>query len=374
MQFNREISLPQKGSLLLFGPRMVGKTTLLERGNYALTYNLLDPNLELKLRSHPGRLLDDITTLSAGTRIFIDEIQRVPDLLNVVQIGIDKYRLDFVLSGSSARKLRRGGGNLLGGRALYRRLYPLTMKEMDDRFDFKKTLCIGSLPKIVTDAQTDLQIAYDYLYSYINTYIREEIQAEAVVRNLGAFQRFLPVAAQSNAQTIEFSNISRECSIPASTVKEYYQVLEDTLLGFFLWPFDRNERKKARPKFYFFDTGVVRALQGSLHSEISSKEKGFLFETWLINELIRINEYMGKYLEISFWRERNHEVDILLQKASKPVAGIEIKTGKSKMRPATKKRFEMRFPGIPLYTVGNSLATKEEVLSYPDFLGWFRSI
>ena len=257
---------------------------------------------------------------------------------------------------------------------MYRRLYPLTMKEMDNKFDLDRVLCIGSWPKIIVEAQTNLQNGHDYLHSYINTYIKEEIQAEAIVRNLGAFQRFLSVAAQSNAQTIEFSNISKESSTPVSTVKEYYQILEDTLLGVFLWPYDRKERKKARPKFYFFDTGVVRALQGKLLAEMTSMEKGILFETWLINELIRINEYMGKYLEISFWRERKHEVDILLERASRPIAGIEIKTGKGGIREATKNCLKTRFPGTPLYTVTNSSKTSGERLSYSDFLDWFRNI
>ena len=121
-------------------------------------------------------------------------------------------------------------------------------------------------------------MALKYLKSYITTYIKEEIQAEALTRNVGAFHRFLAIAAQSNGQVIEFANISRECSVPASTVKEYYQILEDTLIGFFLWPHDRNERKKARPKFYFFDCGVVRTIQNRLQDPPTPQEKGFLFE------------------------------------------------------------------------------------------------
>ena len=335
--FQREIIIPEKGTLLLLGPRMVGKTTVLEKESYSISYNLLNPVQELELRAKPEILLNKISQLSPGERVFIDEIQRVPELLNVVQIGIDKYQLDFILSGSSARKLRRGRANLLGGRALVRNLYPLTMNEMESHFDLNKVLKIGSLPKIMTESRENLTTAHDYLDSYVTTYIREEIQAEAIVRNLGAFQRFLPIAAQSNGQTIEFSNIARESSTPGSTVKEYYQIMEDTLLGFFLWPYNRKERKKARPKFYFFDTGVTRALQGKLSTEITPEERGILFETWFINELVRINEYLRKRLEFSFWRERNHEIDIFISQGGKAIAGVEIKSGSGTILPATKK-------------------------------------
>ena len=370
--YHREIVFPQRGSLLLFGPRMVGKTTVLEKENYALRYNLLDPTEEVALRARPEALLKEVSKLSAGQRVFIDEIQRVPELLNIVQIGIDKHRLDFALSGSSARKLRRGRANLLGGRALDRKLYPLTMREMGDQFDLERVLEIGSLPKITVEAQSGLDSARDYLDSYVTTYIREEIQAEAIVRNLGAFQRFLPIAAQSNAQTIEFANIARESATPRSTVKEYYQILEDTLLGVFLWPYDRKERKKARPKFYFFDTGVARALQGRLSTKVTPKERGILFEMWLVNELIRINEYLKKHLNFSFWRERNHEVDILISRAGEVIVGIEIKSGRGALSSLTQKRF--RFPHASLYTVTDAPTTGDRRLSYTDFLALFRQL
>ena len=372
--YQREISLPTSGSLLLFGPRMVGKTTVLGQGPYTASYNLLNPTLELELRSRPDKLLQEISQFPVGGRVFIDEIQRVPELLNIVQIGIDQHQLDFVLSGSSARKLKRGRANLLGGRALDYKLYPLTMKEMGADFDLEKVLQMGSLPKIVTESQLNWARTYDYLDSYVTTYIKEEIQAEALVRNLGSFQRFLSIAAQSNAQTIEFSNISRESSTPSSTVKEYYQILEDTLLGFFLWPYDRKERKKARPKFYFFDPGVVRALQGRLSVDITPSERGMLFETWLINELLRINEYLKKRLEFSFWRERNHEIDLLISRGGKIVAGVEIKSKKAEIPTATKKRFKNRFPNATLYTVMNSSSLNDQRLSYWDFFDWLRAL
>jgi predicted AAA+ superfamily ATPase len=366
--------LEEKGSILLFGPRMVGKTSLLERLSFRRKFNLLEPELELQLRTRPSLLLKEVSSLSPGDRVLIDEVQKVPELLNVVQSGIDQLKLDFVLSGSSARKLRRGGGNLLGGRALDRKLYPLTQAELGSDFDLERTLMIGTLPKVVTEGLSSLDRAYDYLHSYTTTYIKEEIQAEALVRNVGAFQRFLPIAAQSHGQTIEFENIARESSNPASTVKEYFQILEDTLVGFFLWPHDRKERKKARPKFYFFDPGVARALQGRLGIAIEPREKGILFESWLIQELVRINEYKKLRLEFSFWRERSDEVDLLIFKGGKPFLGVEIKTGKEHLKETTRKKFLSRFPGVPLFVVTNTPGVDgSERDHYLDFLNKFRS-
>ena len=373
--YHREIEVPQKGTILLLGPRMVGKTTLLAGLPHSLSYNLLEPQTEMELRSRPGKLLEDLARLAPRERVFIDEIQRVPELLNVVQIGIDKHRLDFALSGSSARKLKRGRANLLGGRAIVRTLFPLTMKEMGESFDLASVLQLGSLPKIVAEFQVGgFARARDYLDSYAITYIREEIQAEAIVRTLGAFQRFLPIAAESNGQTIVFSNIARESSTPSSTVKEYYQILEDTLLGFFLWPYDRKERKKSRPKFYFFDTGVVRVLQGRLGTPMNPVERGILFETWMINEAVRINEYLGKRLEFSFWREHRHEVDLLISRAGEVLCGVEIKSGRSGLAEATRKKFQVRFPNAPLYIVSPAGESEGEALTYPDFLEWLRRL
>ncbi len=192
------------------------------------------------------------------------------------------------------------------------------------------------------------KLAAGHLKSYHTTYIKEEIQAEALTRNVGSFQRFLNISAQSNGQVIEFANISRESSVPASTVKEYYQILEDTLIGFYLWPYARQERKKARPKFYFFDCGVVRAIQNRLQDPPTPRERGFLFETWLVSELIRLKDYMDKPHEFCFWRERNREVDIIISDGRGPLLAIECKSGKQPISEATVRAFKTKFPGVPL--------------------------
>ncbi|MBN23318.1 MAG: hypothetical protein CL678_18680 [Bdellovibrionaceae bacterium] len=349
--FQREISIPTKGSILLFGPRMTGKTSLLLKENFEATYDLLNQDLELKFRVRPELLFEECKKLPPGSRIFIDEVQKVPALLNSVQRGIDQLKQDYILSGSSARKLKRGGANLLGGRALDLKLYPLSQKELGSKFNLLQVLKFGTLPKIYSEQMMSEEIANDYLSSYVSTYIREEIQAEAATRNIGAFQRFLPIAAQSNAQTIQFETISRESSTPASTVKNYYQILEDTLLGLFLWPYSRSERKKIRPKFYFFDTGVVRALQNQIGILPSSSEYGFLFETWMINECIRINEYEKKRFHFSFWRERKNEIDLCVSKGNKVILGAEFKWGPETIPSETSRKFHLTFPQAELTLV-----------------------
>jgi len=348
--YTRRLELEQiRGSAFLFGPRMTGKTTLLNQLRVDLYVDLLDPELELAYRATPGLFRDQIMALPRGARVAVDEIQRVPALLDYAQMGIDRMEQRFLLSGSSARKLKRGGANLLGGRALDLRLHPLTVAEIGRAFTMEYALNYGTLPKIYSlleEARIDE--AKDYLRSYVTTYIKEEIQAEALTRNLGAFQRFLQIAAQSHGQVIEYANIARESAVPASTVKEYYQILEDTLLGFFLWPHDRNERKKARPKFYFFDCGVVRALQNRVNDAPIPTELGFLFEGWFAAELRRLRDYARSDHTFCLWRRRQHEVDIVVCDGHGPVLGIECKSGIADMKRSTVAAFAEVFPGVPL--------------------------
>ncbi|MBU1922627.1 ATP-binding protein, partial [Patescibacteria group bacterium] len=268
------------------------------------------------------------------------------------QKGIEEIGLRFILSGSSARKLKRGSANLLGGRALDLRLYPLTNIEVGKRFDIDMALSYGALPRVVT---TFLEGKVDdvrrQLKAYCTIYIKEEVQAEALTRNVSAFQRFLSVAAQMNAETIEFASVARDSSVPMSTVKEYFSILEDTLLGDFLWPWDRSERKKARPKFYFFDCGVVRALQNRLVDPPTQHERGFLFETFFYNELKRVRDYYEKSYELSFWREGKNEIDILVTGPRGPVMAFECKTSTDTVSNVTYTAFRKRFPKPPLFVV-----------------------
>ena len=371
LAFTRELRLDSlRSSAFIFGPRMTGKTTCL-RGLKAVRYfDLLDPETELRFRQTPRLFWEEINSLSRGSQIIIDEVQRIPALLDYVQRGIDQSEYRFLLSGSSARKLRRGGANLLGGRALILKLHPLTIREIG-KFEIADALQFGTLPKIhrlVLDGAPDE--ARRFLKSYVTTYLKEEIQAEALTRNLGAFQRFFAVAGQAHGQVIEYANISRECSVPMSTVKEYYQILEDTLLGEFLWPFDRSERKKARPKFYFFDCGVARALQNRLTDPPTPVERGTLFESWFIRELVRIRDYEEKEHEFSFWRKGTHEVDLLVSGGHGPLLAIECKSGKGEVSPATVAAFRNDFPKVPLVVASLADDQRRKLASGLEILPW----
>ncbi len=350
MHYTRQLHIDSlRNSAFIFGPRMTGKTTLLRSIAFDAYFDLLDPELEMNYKARPALIWEQIKALEPGSTIIVDEIQKIPELLNYIQMAIDRYQHICLLSGSSARKLKREGVNLLGGRALDLRLHPLSCQELGTSFNIETVLSYGSLPKISTlTASGENDLARDFLRSYVSTYIRQEVQAEALTRNIGAFHRFLEVAAQSNGQIIEYANISRECSVPASTVKEYYQILEDTLLGNFLWTHDRNERKKARPKFYFFDGGVIRAIQNRLHDPPTPREKGVLFENWLLGELQRERDYQRKGHVFSYWRKRNHEIDILISDGHGPVLAIECKSGTGKISPATIEAFRKVFPATRL--------------------------
>lgn len=382
MSFGREIDISRlKSSAFLFGPRMTGKTTLLRRLSSNLYVDLLDPEEELKLRKDPKLFWQQISILPKGALVIVDEVQKAPLLLDYVQMGIDRLGLRFLLSGSSARKLKRGSANLLGGRALDLKLHPLTQGEMGPSFRLPNALQYGTLPKIAgLVLEGSLEEARGHLRSYITTYLKEEIQAEAIMRSLEAFQRFLAVAAQSNAQVIEFANISRECSVPMSSVKEYFSILEDTLIGEFLWPYDRSERKKARPKFYFFDCGVIQALQSRLTDPPTPVEKGFLFETWFVRELVRLRDYHQKDHSFGLWRQGEHEVDVLISGGRGVLAAIEIKSGRADLSEATITRFRKQFPKVPVWVASmqdekpRKITTGVEVHPWEDVLKFYKKM
>lgn len=353
MDFPRLLNLNNiSGSLFLFGPRMTGKTYLLRRQPAVLFVDLLDPEIELSFLREPGLFWEKLQALHKNGLVIIDEVQRVPLLLDYVQKGIEEIGLRFILSGSSTRKLKRGKANLLGGRALDLRLYPLTATEIGDKFNLDMALTVGTLPRIVsTFFEGNPDDVRRQLKAYSTIYIKEEIQAEALTRNISAFQRFLNVAVQMNGETIEFATVARDSAVPMSTVKEYFSILEDTLFGDFLWPWDRSERKKARPKFYFFDCGIVRALQNRLTDPPNPQEKGILFETFFYNELKRLRDYHEKPYELSFWREGKHEIDILVTSSRGVLFGFECKTSFESISDATLKAFRERFPTVPLFVV-----------------------
>ena len=354
---------------------MTGKSFLLRELGAGLYIDLLDPEVELQFKRSPRLFWEQVSALPPRSFIVVDEVQRVPALLDYAQKAIEERQAVFILSGSSARRLKRGGANLLGGRARDLKLHPLTRNEMGRHFHIAQACEYGTLPKTVQYlVEGDTEEARSLLRSYVTTYIKEEIQAEALTRNVGNFHRFLDVSAQSNGQIIEFASIARDCAVPSSTVKEYYSILEDTLLGNFLWPWDRSERKKARPKFYFFDCGVVRAVQNRLNDPPTPDELGFLFETWFVRELRRLRDYAGKPHEFSFWREGPHEIDVLVTGGRGPILAIECKSGRESIGAPAVAAFRLRFPKVPLIVASLKDRTARRGDNGIDVLPWEKAL
>jgi uncharacterized protein len=330
----RELTIPNHASFFLFGPRQTGKSYLIEHSfNQAEVFriNLLSTREYVRYLANPSILFDEVKALPRTTsHVFIDEVQKVPALLDEVQSLIDsKVPQRFILTGSSARKLRRSQANLLGGRAWSLRLYPLSMHELGDSFDLQAALTYGTLPSLALDIQDGDRL--ETLRSYADTYIEQEIKAEAITRNLSGFVRFLAVAAQCNGEQVNYSSLARDVHLGRETVREYFSVLEDTLIGNFLLPFHHSQRKrhKLSPKFYFFDTGALRAMQQRLSLAIQpgTLEYGNYFETFVINEVFKINAYLKKDWKIGFLRTENDvEVDLTIETPRGQVLGIEIKS------------------------------------------------
>ncbi len=320
-------------SFFLFGARGTGKSTWLKEA-FAQTphlyIDLLNPDEEERLAKNPAALLHQIEALDpAITWIIIDEIQKLPKLLDVVQLGIETHQKRFALTGSSARKLKRGAANLLAGRAFVHHLYPLTFLELEQAFDLKNALQMGTLPTLLHLKET--QDIHRYLRSYAQTYLKEEITAEQIIRKLDPFRLFLEIAAQQNGEILNYSNIARDVGVNILTVQSYFQVLEDTLMGFLLHPFHTSVRKRQRsnPKFYFFDLGIKRSLEGTLTVDLVENRYGFgkAFEHFIIAEAVRLNSYFEKDYRFSYLRTKDDaEIDLIIERPGLPLALVEIKS------------------------------------------------
>ena len=301
-----------KKSFFLFGPRSTGKSTIIREqlGKNAFLVDLLDGQTFLRLSSDPS-LLEEMSAapLRAGKVVAIDEIQKAPMLLDQVHRLIESTNGRFLLTGSSARKLRSGAANLLAGRAWEAQLFPLTWNEIQN-FELEKYLRFGGLPHVWFSAEPD-----EDLSAYIHTYLKEEIQAEGLVRKLPQFARFLKVAALTNAKLINFAQIASACEVPASTVREYYSILSDTLVGFLVEPWRESKIRKAiqTSKFYFFDTGVTHALCGTKTLDRNSNLWGDSFEHFIGMELRAFLSYDRIRVPLAFWRTTGgHEVDFVI--------------------------------------------------------------
>jgi predicted AAA+ superfamily ATPase len=319
----RDSLLPSGKSILLLGPRQVGKSTLLNQLKPNLTINLGD---EATFRDHvkdPSLIRRQTKALVGKTSIVLDEVQRLPSILNTVQTLIDEDKsLQFLITGSSARKLRKGKANLLPGRVFSRRLYPLSWWELRGDFDLDRALTLGTLPEVYLNSY-----GAELLANYINIYLREEILAEALTRNVESFARFIDVAAESNWREINYSQISSDSEIPKETLRRFYSILEDTLLVLPIKGFSKVKNRKAiqREKFLFFDNGVANAILNKHENQFTSTEKGSLFEQWFILQIIAYANYHRKTWEFFYYRDdKKSEVDLIV-KTRKCVYAIEIK-------------------------------------------------
>ena len=313
---NRYIKLAQllaKRSFFLFGPRATGKSTLIdeELKGKAEIIDLLNRSTFAALTANPAEF-ESIVRHSPHKLIVIDEIQLLPELLNVVQRLIVQRKNRFLLTGSSQRKLRRQGVNLLAGRALVSHLFPLTRGEIDD-FDLSRYLHCGGLPEVYLSEE---EMPDEVLNAYVYTYLQEEIRAEGAVRRLPAFSRFLQTMALANGEILNFTKMASDCQIPASTVRDYVQVLEDTLIGSLLLPWGASKKRKAvrTAKFYFFDTGVARNIAAVKVIERNSNFYGKAFEQFIWMELRAYLSYQRRRnLALTFWRTKHgQEVDFLI--------------------------------------------------------------
>jgi len=313
---------PPDQSFFLFGPRGTGKTAWLrETFPSAIHLDLLDGPTFARLVAAPGVLEQWIPPKYKGW-VVLDEIQRIPELLNEVHRLIESRRLRFALTGSSARALRRRGVNLLAGRALTRSMHPLTATELGGDFDLRRALQHGTLPFACTTRTPE-----DYLAGYTATYLREEVQQEGMTRNLAGFGRFLGAASFSQASVLSMAGVSRECGVGAKTVEGYFSILEDLLIAIRLPVFARRAKRRltSHPKFYYFDAGVYRALRPRGPLDSDDEIRGATLETLVLQHLRAWNDYAQLGFALHYWRTRTgKEVGFVLYGARGLVA-IEVK-------------------------------------------------
>lgn len=335
-------------SAFLWGARQVGKTTwLTSQYPNCRVYDLLRPSEFERLLRRPEILSEELESFGEGDTVIIDEIQKLPQLLDEVHSLIQRKNIRFILSGSSARKLKRIGTNLLGGRATREQMFPLVSAEIPD-FDLVRAVNNGMIPRHYM-----VQNPWERLRGYIGVYLNEEIREEALTRNLQTFSRFLEVAAQCNGEMLVYKNIAQDCGIDYRTVKEYFGILEDTLVGYMLSGFRATKKRKALtvPKFYFFDVGVANYLTHRRGMTPGSDDFGHAFEHFIIQELIAYLGYHHSEERLSYWRSSSgYEVDAIIGEGR---VAIEIKsTDEAKSRHTRGlKAFGEDFPDARLIIV-----------------------
>lgn len=323
--YNRiaDLSITDEDSVFVFGARQTGKSTLLmERYPNAVWYDLLDGKTLERLSRNPSIFGQELDILPDNSLVVIDEIPLLPELLNEVHRLMVRKNLRFVLCGSSARKLKRKGVNTLGGRAIPIKLFPLVSSEIPD-FDILKAVNQGLLPR---HYMASPEVAWRRMQAYIGVYLKEEIKAESLVRNLQTFNRFMEVAALTNGEMVNYSNIANDCGIDSKTVKEYFAILEETLVGYMIPAYQKVVKRKLRqsPKFYYFDVCIPNYLLGRKSLVPGSADFGHAFEHLIIQELVAYLSYRNKESALSYWHTYSeYEVDAILGDAQ---VAIEIKS------------------------------------------------
>ena len=321
--YNRVLSLSESetNSLFLFGARQTGKTSLLrERFPKCIYYDLLEFDTMMRFRQRPSLLRDLLMDVPNESLVVIDEIQQVPELLNEIHLLISRKQLRFILCGSSARKLRRNSVNTLGGRALPTYLYPLVSAEIPD-FNLIRAVNNGMMPAIYPLENPRRQIQ-----AYVDVYLKEEIMAEALVRNLMGFSNFLRAAAITNGEIVNYQNIAQDCGVSAKTVKEYFSILTDTLIGYMIPAYTRTNKRSVvqAPRFYFFDVSIPNFMLNRSELLPGSPEFGHAFEHFVMQELVAYLGYNNSVESLSYWRTYTGlEVDAVIGEAR---AAIEFKS------------------------------------------------
>ncbi len=366
--FIRLLSAPLKNpkSFFLFGPRGTGKTTWLKTHlPDALFINLLHTELYTLLLANPGKLRNLIPPGHTGW-IVIDEVQRIPALLNEVHDLIEARGLRFVLTGSSARTLRRAGVNLLAGRALTYHMHPITVIEQEEAFSLQQSLQLGHLPARFSEAEP-----LKYLKDYVQTYLREEVMQEGLTRNIAHFARFLEVASFSQAETVSISDIAREALIERSVADNYFSILDDLLIATRLPVFSRKAKRKlmTQKKFYYFDVGVFRAIRPRGPLDSDAEIDGPALETLVLQELRAINDYYGYDYQLYYWRTKNKlEIDFVLYGPNGLIA-IEVKRSSQIQHKQTRalREFKKDYPPARCYVFygGSTTLYEEQVTIIP---------
>jgi len=333
--YRRTVEINKSHHLFLFGARGTGKTTLLQvlfkNRDDILRIDLLDLELEARYSKTPKLLVDEIQAAPGLKYILIDEIQKVPKLLDLIHQFIQKNgnRIIFILTGSSAKKLKQGGANLLAGRAFVYHLFPLSFLELGEHFNLNNYLQIGGLPEVYNF--TDRKSQNKFLRAYALTYLKEEVWAEHLIKNLDPFRKFLELAAFANGEIINYSKLAKQVGADNKTIQAYFQILEATLVGFILEPYATSIRKRLikAPKFYYFDLGVKRALEETLTVELvaGTYAYGRSFEHFIISQFIYLIKYLENDFSYSYLKtEAGVEVDFIIQKPNREVILIKIKS------------------------------------------------